>query len=180
MKKVYTIGHSNRDEGSFLRLLEIHGIQRIVDIRRFPKSSISPHFSGKNLEVLLRERNIDYFWIPELGGYRKEGLKNSPNRAIKSEMFRNYADYMLSDEFQHEFERLKEIIEERTSALMCAEKFFWRCHRKFLSDFLVLKGYTVLHIIDEGKTVEHKISRLARVEGEKLIYDICTPGNRKF
>jgi len=175
MKTVYTIGHSGRDEESFLRLLEIHGIQRIIDIRRFPSSSKYPHFSGENLESLLKRRNIEYLWIPELGGYRKEGLKNSPNIAIKSGMFRNYADYMLSDEFKRDFERLRKIIEEKISALMCSEKFFWRCHRKFLSDFLVLKGYRVLHIIDESRVIAHKISRFARVEDGKLIYDVMQP-----
>jgi len=173
MKVVYTIGHSNRDFQNFFKLLKQRGIDALIDIRRFPSSKF-PQFSGENLKYLLKERGIEYFWIPELGGYKKRILKESPNTAIRTEGFRNYADYMLTEQFERDFERLRKIIDSKTSALMCAEKFFWRCHRKFLSDFLVLQGYKVLHIIDEEKIVEHKLSREARVDKGKLIYDLSS------
>ena len=53
---------------------------------------------------------------------------------------------------------------------MCAEKFPWRCHRYFLSDWLLVHGAKVIHIIDENKTLEHKLTRFARVVNGELVY----------
>jgi len=46
---------------------------------------------------------------------------------------------------------------------MCAERFYWRCHRRLISDYLVAKGHTVIHIVDVEKTMEHKLPKFARV-----------------
>ena len=38
---------------------------------------------------------------------------------------------------------------------MCAELKWQKCHRKYIADVLVRKGYEVMHIISEGKTQLH-------------------------
>ncbi|MEM1578737.1 MAG: DUF488 domain-containing protein [Archaeoglobaceae archaeon] len=166
---VYTIGHSNRDFSSFLNLLLSNSIEVVVDVRRFPKSKFE-HFNSQQLQTKLKEFGIEYLHLEGLGGFRKKGLKNSPNVAIKSPGFRKYADYMLTEEFEKEIEKVVELATKRKIVLMCAEKFFWKCHRKFIADYLTLKGFRVLHIID-GKILIHELSKNARVENGKLIYD---------
>ena len=42
---------------------------------------------------------IRYVWMKALGGYRKKILEESPNIALRNQSFRNYADYMLTPEF---------------------------------------------------------------------------------
>jgi uncharacterized protein (DUF488 family) len=42
---VLTIGHSNHPLDRFLALLAQHGVEALVDIRRFPGSRKHPHFS---------------------------------------------------------------------------------------------------------------------------------------
>ena len=58
----------------FIEILKKHGIQVIIDIRRFPKSKVVPHFNKENLKLELRKIGIKYAWLGKwLGGYRKEG-----------------------------------------------------------------------------------------------------------
>lgn len=168
--KVYTIGHSNRSLEEFIELLKTHSVRAVADVRRFPTSKFE-HFKAENLARHLAAEGIEYRHFPSLGGYRRRVLDESPNVAIKSEGFRNYADFMLTDEFKFEVEKLVELISSKTTALMCAERLFWRCHRKFLADYLTLRGFTVLHIIDSRRVVEHRMSREARVVGGLLVYD---------
>ena len=94
---LFTIGHSNHPEGHFLALLGGHGVDRLVDIRRFPSSRKYPHFNRDHLRTSLAAKQIRYEWIEELGGRRKAVVKGaSPNQGLRNESFRNYADYMLT------------------------------------------------------------------------------------
>ncbi len=166
---IFTIGHSNREIDEFLDLLSRNRIKSVVDVRRFPTSKFS-HFKGENLKVYLGESGIEYHWIGELGGYRRRIMKDSPNLAIKSEGFRNYVDYMLTPEFGSAIGKLEGIGIKNRTAVMCAERLYWRCHRRFISDYLTMKGWKVIHILDD-RNVEHKISKEARIVGSRLIYD---------
>lgn len=167
--QIYTIGHSNRDLKNFINLLLKHNIDVLVDVRRFPTSKFG-HFKAENLKFALEGYNIKYFWIKELGGYRKPILKDSPNIAIKSRGFRNYADYMLTQEFKNAINTLINIATKHKTAIMCAERLYWRCHRKFISDYLILKSFTVKHIIND-KIIAHKLSKYARIVNNMIIYD---------
>jgi len=173
---VYTIGHSSRSLDEFLTILKQYSIQRVIDVRRWPTSTRSRHFSREVLEEALRREGIDYVWIPELGGYRKFGVDVPPieNYAtcFESEGFRAYAAYItLRQDVKQYLRRLEELVSEKLSALMCSERLFVRCHRKILSVYLVARGFKVIHIIDLGRTQEHKLSRCARIVDGELRYD---------
>lgn len=164
----YTIGHSTRDFAEFVCLLKSHGIKILVDVRAFPTSTRNPQFVKAPLEQHLQEKGIDYLWLGEtLGGYRRQGLgARSPNKGWEAEGFRNYADYMMTAQFEKGMKRLLALAASKGLAYMCAERFYWRCHRRLISDYLVAKGHRVIHIIDEGKTIEHKLPGFARlIEG---------------
>jgi uncharacterized protein (DUF488 family) len=55
---------------------------------------------------------------------------------------------------------------------MCSEGLWWRCHRRIVSDHLVVLGWTVMHIMPTGKLVEHTLPDFARVENRRLVYDV--------
>jgi len=167
--EIYTIGHSNRTPAEFVRLLKKYGIEVLVDIRKVPSSRFE-HFKSENLKRILENEGIEYIWMRKLGGFRKKGLKDSPNIAIKSKGFRNYTDYMLSDEFEEAVNNLIKLAKERIVAIMCAERLFWQCHRVFLSDYLFIKGFRVIHIIDDS-TIQHSLTKTARIVNGKLFYD---------
>jgi uncharacterized protein (DUF488 family) len=167
---VYTIGHSTRPLAELTAALQAHGIRRLVDIRSFPMSRRLPHFNRESLEAELPAAGIEYLWMKELGGRRKKIRDDSPHLALRSPSFRNYADYTLTPEFQAAIARLLELAERTPTAIMCAERVWFRCHRMIVSDYLVAHGHQVLHIDATGPLREHKLSADARVENGELIY----------
>ncbi len=153
-------------------LLREHGIEIVVDIRRRPGSRRNPHFNREALAKALRSHGIEYEWLGELlGGWRKEGLgEGSPNGAWRSRGFRNYADYAMTAPFEEGVRRLLELASRGRVAVMCAERFHWRCHRLILSDYLTAKGHSLTHIIEEGDARAHGLTRFARVANGELRY----------
>jgi len=170
MATLYTIGHSTRALEDLIGALKAHSIETLVDIRSLPMSRRLPHFNREALEKTLPEAGIRYLWMKELGGRRKKSLTDSPNVALRNESFRNYADYMLSPEFEHAVTKLIQIAEDSRTAYMCAERAYFRCHRMMVSDWLVAHGHEVLHIDAEKPAKPHKLMSEARVVDGRLIY----------
>jgi uncharacterized protein (DUF488 family) len=170
MALLYTIGHSTRSFDELVEALRAHGIERLVDIRSFPMSRRLPQFNRENLECELPRRDIDYVWMKELGGRRKKIRDDSPNTALRSDSFRNYADYMLTPEFRAAAAALVRMAEENPTAYMCAERVYFHCHRMLVSDWLVAHGHEVLHIDAEGPTHLHKLTSEARMVDGRMIY----------
>ncbi|MET1159556.1 MAG: DUF488 family protein [Thermoprotei archaeon] len=171
---VYTLGYGGRSLEEFIGLIRGYRIERVVDVRRWVKSLKFPEYSGKNLSYKLMSMGIDYMWIPELGGYRRFSVDVRDYgiaTCFKSQGFRAYATYITrSPSAKPHLEKLVRLVSEKTSVLVCRERIPWRCHRKILSDYLVAKGFKVIHILDPGKTVEHKLSKCAIVVDGELDY----------
>lgn len=123
------------------------------------------------LETTLPRTGIEYVWMRELGGRRKKLREDSPNQAFRSPAFRNYADYMLTPEFQKAVEELVLLAERVPTCIMCAEaQVYYHCHRMLVSDYLVAHGHVVLHITGLGEPKPHKITDEARFEQGVLTY----------
>jgi uncharacterized protein (DUF488 family) len=169
---IYTIGHSTRTLDELVAGLRGHGVETLVDIRSFPASRRLPHFNRESLEHNLPRCGIAYVWMKELGGRRKKIRDDSPNTGLRNESFRNYADYMMTEEFSAGSERLLAIADGEKTAIMCAERVYFQCHRMLVSDYLTAHGHTVLHIDDEKHPLRpHKLMAEARILEGKLVYD---------
>ena len=46
---------------------------------------------------------------------------------------------------------LRDLARDHICAIMCAEAVWWRCHRRIVSDYLLIGGFDVRHIMDHGK-----------------------------
>jgi uncharacterized protein (DUF488 family) len=167
---IYTIGHSTRTIVEFIGLLKAHHIEMLIDIRSFPMSRRLPHFNRENMEKSLADAQIEYLWMKDLGGRRKRELKDSPNVALRNESFRNYADYMLTAQFQGATEKLLQLAAGKRVAIMCAEALYFRCHRMLVSDFLSAHAHEVLHILDKDVPRPHALMREARIIDGRLLY----------
>ena len=179
MTTVYTIGHGTRTIDELVELLTAAGITRLVDVRRMPGSRRHPHFAREALEVSLPAAGIAYDWRGEgLGGRRsrKEIAGASRHPAWKNEAFRNYADYMDSDEFRLALEQLESDAQHEPIAVMCAETLWWRCHRRLIADALVVGGHDVIHLLGPGKTQAHPLHESARIEDGRPVYDVGATG----
>ena len=167
LNRIYTIGHSTRALDELIALLRDHGVTRLADIRRYPGSRRHPHFSREPLEQSLPAQGIEYHHFEDLGG-RRTPRKDSPNAAWENDQFRGYADYMDTPEFRAAIERLLD--SERPTAVMCAEAVPWRCHRNLLADDLVRRGIEVVHIVGPGSVNPHRLSKMARIDGDRVVY----------
>ena len=172
---VLTIGHSNHPPDRFLALLAQHGVEALVDIRRFPGSRKHPHFHRDNLAALPMS-GVEYHWLESLGGRRHKQPDKSPNLGLENRGFRNYADYMLSGEFREGVEKLLKVARRKRTAIMCAEGLFWQCHRRLVSDFLVANGVTVQHVMPTGELRAHTLTSGAVIEGGQVTY----PGQKSL
>lgn len=170
MPTLYTIGHSTRTLDELIEALQAHSIQTLVDIRSFPMSRRLPHFNRENLEKALPQAGISYVWLKQLGGRRKKICDDSPHVALRNQSFRNYADYMLTDEFERGTAELVSLAEHSRTAYMCAERVYFHCHRMLVSDWLVAHGNEVLHIDGTGPAKPHKLMDEARLVDGQVIY----------
>ena len=170
--ELYSIGHSNYSLERLLGLLARHRIEALVDIRRFPGSRKFPHLSQQSLAAALADAGMEYHWLEALGGRRRTEKNGPPSRnlGLRNESFRNYADYMVTDEFRQGVQRLLEIALGKRTAIMCAEAVFWRCHRRLVSDFLLANGIAVQHIMPSGELHTHTLTDGAKAENGEVTY----------
>lgn len=136
MKTVYSIGHSSRSIEDFLALLQQNNIKNLIDVRSSPTSKWE-QFRKENLSRLLSDNGCQYIYLGrELGGFRKGG----------------YEGYTGTEEFKEGLEKLEAYALDKETAFMCAERFPWKCHRRYISRELEEKGWKVIHIIDRDRT----------------------------
>ena len=147
--RFFTIGHSTRSIGEFVDLLRPQEIKLVVDVRTIPRSRTNPQYNAARLANSLSKFEIGYEHIAELGGLRgkKRDVPADVNAFWENQSFHNYADYAMSDEFRYGLARLRELGHVTTSAIMCAEAVWWRCHRRIIADYLIAAGETVFHIM---------------------------------
>jgi uncharacterized protein (DUF488 family) len=138
-KIIHTFGTSNRTLEDFIRVLKNYQIEMVADVRSFPTSSKFPHFKKESFSFALGEASLGYYYLgKELGGYRKGG----------------YDAYTQTYDYLHGIELLERMALRCRCAIVCAERFPWKCHRRFIGRSLQDRGWKVIHILDEGKVWE--------------------------
>lgn len=168
--RILTIGHSTRSLDEVVEMLRRNGATDLVDVRAFPSSRAHPQWNRPDLEIALPD-DLAYRWIRDLGG-RRHTPAGTPtvNDAWRVKGFRDYADYMATGGFADGLDELLRIAETGTPAIMCSEALPWRCHRRLISDALLLRGVEVAHIMSPTSTVPAELTPFARVEDGVLTY----------
>ncbi len=169
--EILSIGHSAHHSQEFLARLDETAVELLVDVRRYPGSRRVPWTSANELEPLLAQRSIDYLHLGALGGRRRPSEPSS-NGGWRSAQFQGYADHLRSVEFAAGLAQLEAEARQRRAAIMCAEAQWWRCHRRLLSDVLVVRGWRVLHVALRGEPKEHELTPFAVVEGTLVRYPV--------
>jgi uncharacterized protein (DUF488 family) len=149
---VYTVGHSTRSIDELVSLLSEAGVTRVADVRAFPMSRRHPQFNKEALAISLAAAGIDYHHMPALGGRRhtKKGTA-SRNGLWKVDAFRHYADYAETPAFAAALDTLEALARARPTAYMCAEAVWWQCHRRLITDYMLVRGWTVIHLLAPGQ-----------------------------
>ena len=168
--QVFTIGHSTRAFDEVLTMLRANGVTELVDVRSLPGSRKYPQWDQDALKAAL-PADISYRWLRDLGGrrYTPVGV-GSPNGAWRVKAFSDYADYMASDEFASGLEELLQLASASVPAIMCSEAVPWRCHRRLITDALLVAGVAVFHIMSISSTKPAELTPFASVQNGEITY----------
>jgi len=140
-KRIFTLGTSTRTWEEFIHLLRVHQIEMVIDVRSFPTSKFA-HFKRQSMNPSLGEAGFGYSYLgKELGGYRQEGY----------EAYTQTLPYLVG------MELLERMSSRCRSAILCAERLPWRCHRRFIGRSLQERGWEVIHIIDEKRVWKDRL-----------------------
>jgi uncharacterized protein (DUF488 family) len=171
--KICTFGHGTAGEVDLAALIRAAGLKAVVDVRSVPKSRVHPHVWAERLSQWIPDLSgASYEWRRELGGFRKTSPR-SPNVALRHPAFRGYADYMQTQPFRDALGALIAEAGDRPTAIMCSETLWWRCHRRLISDALVLlHDVEVEHLMHAGAPQAHRLTPGVRVlDAATLQYD---------
>jgi uncharacterized protein (DUF488 family) len=160
----FTIGHSTHPIGEFIDLLRNAEVRLIADVRTVPRSRTNPQYNSDVLPVSLSEFQIGYTHVTALGGRRgrQRDVPESVNAFWQNQSFHNYADYALNESFHLGLNTLRNLGHTSPCAIMCAEAVWWRCHRRIITDYLIVNGETVFHILSRNRIELAHITDAAR------------------
>lgn len=153
-------------------MLQSFDVNAVVDIRTVPRSRTNSQYNLDVLPALLAQSNILHYQIADLGGLRKKSktVPDEINAFWDNRSFHNYADYALSEEFEEGLCQLLKLSDTERCAIMCSEAVWWRCHRRIVSDYLLIRDVQVFHIMDIGKSTKAVLNASAEACGVKLSY----------
>ena len=173
---IFTVGHSTRTIPEFVDLLRAGPVELVVDVRTVPRSRHNPQYNENVLEAELAPYQIGYGRIAELGGLRGRSREVAPgvNGFWENQSFHNYADYALSSEFAEGLGHLMDVATSRRCAIMCSEAVWWRCHRRIIADYLLARGWTVLHLMGTKRVEPARPTPAARIGDGGIIYPAST------
>ncbi len=156
--RLFTLGHSNHTLDKFVRLLEDNGIMTLVDVRSAPHSRYNPQFNKENLEAVLPPREIQYAFAGKYLGGRPIDPTCYKSRQLPAEGADylhevDYPEVMQREWFIKGIERLLELADEQTTAIVCSEEDPAQCHRHHLIAKYLMAKYPevkVMHIRGDG------------------------------
>ncbi|TFV63747.1 UNVERIFIED_ORG: DUF488 domain-containing protein [Bacillus sp. AZ43] len=155
-----TVGHGPQDRDALGARLTAAGVERLVDVRRFPGSRNNPDVSRGSLEDWLPAIGIAYRWDERLGGRRRL----PPGEPVADgwwtvAQFAAYAAHTRTPEFTAALDEVLAEAADSTVAVMCSESVWWRCHRRIVADVAVLaRGVPVSHLMPDGRLAPHRPS----------------------
>lgn len=168
---IYTIGHGTRSAEQLIALLKQNHIDLLIDVRSFPRSRRNPQFNAEVFSQTLKDVGIQYMRIENLGGYRrKRDVPKEINGFWRHPSFHNYADYALSESFDEGLSELIKLSKQHHICYMCSETVWWRCHRRIITDYLLMHHIHVEHIMSETSVTKAKMTDGAEIVGHKIHY----------
>jgi len=77
---------------------------------------------------------------------------------------------MATPAFASAMDALTTLASSKRVAVMCAEALWWQCHRRLIADWLVARGYDVVHIESATRASPHRLIEPARLIDGRLSY----------
>ena len=161
---LYTIGHSNHAEETFIGLLRQHSIEILADVRSQPYSKYTPHFNQSNLQAILPREHVQYLFMGDQLGGRPAGDEFYDVRGHV--LYHRVAD---ADFFLKGLTRLEQGVTSFRVAIMCSEENPLVCHRhRLVARVLHKRGVPIQHIRQDGRLDSYE--EIEPAEQQKLLF----------
>lgn len=143
---LYTIGHSNMDASSFIKLFRSAGITLLIDVRSSPYSKYVPQFNKEELMKIVLESGIKYLFMGNLLGGKPKDKRCYLNGKPDYDLIRQ------RDFYQEGLKRLMNATTQHRVAIICSEEDPLKCHRRnLIAKDLNKRGFEILHIRSDNK-----------------------------
>lgn len=162
---VLTVGHGTRSLEELVATVAEAGATRLVDVRRFPSSRRNPQFDKPVVQAAFATAGIEYRHEVELGGRRSGEPGEERFSCLRVAAFRSYCARMAAPEFHAAVERS---LDTERPCFMCAERLWWRCHRRLIAELLLARGHEVVHLLDPGKQQPHRLLDVSEIRDGRL------------
>lgn len=141
MKKLFTIGYEGKTPEEFFLELKQSGVRCLLDIRIRPQSR-KPGFSKRALQERCGAEGLIYLHERDLG---------TPERILAQFKKTGFYDWDSYKAFLMEqteaLERARNVAENLPTCLLCYERDFNVCHRRYVAEEMVTSvGLTVVHL----------------------------------
>jgi uncharacterized protein (DUF488 family) len=169
-----TVGHGTLPQADLGVLLQAHGVEQLVDVRRFPGSRRHPGVGREALAAWLPGLGIGYRWDERLGGRRRLPVGEPVvDTWWTVPAFAAYAAHTRRDEFLAGMDQLVDECACTRVAVMCSETVWWRCHRRLIADVATIgRGLRVEHLMHAAHTAAHHPAAGARLRGDgRVVWD---------
>src|SRR5262245_54449358 len=117
--RIFTIGYEATTMAEFLAALKGAGVERVIDVRALPLSR-RPGFSKSPLRAALNEAGIDYVHLKALG--TPADGRSAARDGRQEDLERIYAGQLELPEAIVQTEQMRELANEKPSALLCYER----------------------------------------------------------
>lgn len=124
---IWSIGHGRKSADELLERLNTYKIDRVVDVRSYPRSRWCPQFNRGQLSHFLAQHDINYSWKGSNLGGKAENV-----------------------EYDQTLQEVASLAENERIVLLCSEGSYKKCHRySMLTPDLERLGVSVTHIAYE-------------------------------
>jgi uncharacterized protein (DUF488 family) len=150
---VYTAGYEGRSLETFLTDLRAHGVRLLADVREAPISR-KRGFSKAALAQALQHAGIAYWHIRPLGCPKsiRDAYKEDEDWARYTRAFMKHLAAQ-----QAAVDELAKLCEDQSTALLCYEADFDRCHRTYVARAVAERsGAQICHITAAGLVNDSK------------------------
>ncbi|MDH3262054.1 MAG: DUF488 domain-containing protein [Acidimicrobiia bacterium] len=152
--RIFTVGHGNAPFQEIERILRLHGVATLVDVRSAPYSKYAPDFRKSALAEYAAAAGLGYRWMGDrLGGREAESGQMSADGEVDPRPEVDPASFVGA---------LAEVValnETGPVVLLCAERDPDHCHRSIiLAPQLEILGCEVFHILPDATAHRHQPS----------------------
>lgn len=147
MITLYTIGFTKKSAEQFFRLVTMHAVRKIVDVRINNAGQLAGFTKGPDLQFFLRQiGNIDYEHIVDFAP-TKELLSDYRNEKVSWYDYTRIYNALLDQRFISARYKVENF---DGCCFLCSEETPDHCHRRLLAEYLKKqdpKNVRIIHLV---------------------------------